>query len=73
MTLETDNNKLRSVKIDGTIKSVSALYDLAVQFGNVAHDCDSAAHELSAITMYWAAGRIQELEGRLDRIRRESL
>ena len=65
------DNKLRRVKINGTTRSIDALRDFSEQFDRVASECDSAAHEVAASAMRWAAERIIVLEGRLARIERE--
>ena len=62
----TDTNKrLRTVTIDGEICSVAGLENLIEQFDAIAHECDSASHEVAAIAMRWAVRRIMTLEGRI--------
>ncbi len=58
----SSEEKLRSIKIVGDVRSVAALRSFAVQFDFVAFECDSSAHEVAAVAMRWAAGRIEELE-----------
>ena len=69
--MKTTANKLRSVRVHGTTRSVCALHDFARQFDVVATECDSAAHEVAASAMRWAAQRIIHLENRLSRIEKE--
>jgi SepF-like predicted cell division protein (DUF552 family) len=65
-------NRLRQVRMTGKPRSIKGLEDIAKQFDEVAQECDSSAHELAAMVMRWAAGRINRLERTLDDIHSQS-
>lgn len=64
--MASKNDKLRTVVVRGEIRSVAGLQNIVDQFVEVAHECDSSAHEISAIAMRWAIERIRFLESKLD-------
>ena len=68
-----DNDRLRTIKLNGSfnVKSAEGLKDIANQFDDIAFVADSSAHEVAAMAMRWAHNRILQLEGQLERIRRE--
>ena len=65
MTIDERMTKLRSVTIRAKMRSIKGLRELIEHFDSVAHECDSSAHEVAAISMRWAADRIYKLESRL--------
>ena len=62
MTEKETLDALRSVSVTGTPLSTNGLMDLARQFEKTGAECDSASHEVAAMSMRWAARRIEDMK-----------